>query len=151
MNAVVGIHLALRATAFMALLAPAAAAQETREYDLPQLDQEVREERSLRELVKVGVKASNRFVGMADFGDYRANSYQPEFRLRVTAPLAENAGIRLMGTGRVLHYDFDQSDADLGIGTTSGGPFDDLFSWTVRLQGAYLGNEKWTLFSDRER
>ena len=151
MNAVVRMNSALRATAFMALLAPAAVAQETREYDLPQLAEEVREERSLRELIKVRVKASNRFVGMADFGDYRANSYQPEFRVRVTAPVAQNAGIRVMGTGRVLHYDFDESDADLGIGTVSEGPFDDLYSWNVRLQGVYLGNEEWTLFSKRER
>lgn len=145
------LNSALLVTAFMTLLAPASLAQETREYDLPRLEDDVRQERSLGDLIKVGVKASNRFVGVADFGDYRANSYQPEFRVRLTAPLAENVGIRLMGTGRVLHYDFDDSDADLGIGRTSGGPFDDLYSWTARLQGAYLGDESWTLFSESER
>jgi hypothetical protein len=141
----------LPATALLMLLPAAAFAQETREYDLPELGQEVREERSLGELVKVGLKASNRFVGLADFGDYKANSYQPEFRARVTAPVAKNAGIRLMGTGRVLHYDFIDGRSDLGIGSRSGGPFDDLYNWSVRLQGVYLANGNWTLFSESEQ
>ena len=133
-----------------ALAAAPALAQETREYDLPTLEEQVKEERSLTDLVKVRFKASNRFVGLADFGDYRADSYQPEARLKVTVPLAKNVGVRLMGTGRVLHYDFDEGSADLGIGTRSDGPFDDLWSWTVRLQGAYNFGEKLTLFSPRE-
>lgn len=138
----------------LALVAGAAVAQETREYDLPELEGELRTERersSLMELVKVGFKVSNRFVGVADFGDYTANSYQPEARLKVTLPVSKNAGIRLMGTGRLLHYDFDSDDADLGIGSRSGGPFDDLYSWNVRLQGSYLLDGDWTLFSPRER
>lgn len=142
----------LAAAALPGLLPVAALAQETREYDLPDLEQSVREEpSSLQDLIKVRLKASNRFVGPSDFGDYQATSYQPEFRAKVTAPLAENVGIRLMGTGRILHYDFDDSSADLGIGSVSDGPFDDLYRWTVRLQGAYLLDEDWTLFSDDER
>jgi hypothetical protein len=141
----------LAAVALSGLLPVEAHAQETREYDLPDLEQTVREEPSLEDLIKVRLKASNRFVGPADFGAYSATSYQPEFRAKVTAPVAENAGIRLMGTGRILHYDFDGSGADLGIGSTSDGPFDDLYAWTARLQGAYLLDEDWTLFSDRER
>ena len=137
-------------TGLLALLPAAAFAQETREYDLPELDEEVRQESSIGELVKVSLKASNRFVGLADFGDYKANSYQPEFRVKVTTPVARNAGIRLMGTGRVLHYDFIDGQSDLGIGSVSGGPFDSLFKWTLRLQGAYLLDENWTLFSKRE-
>jgi hypothetical protein len=151
-NAVARMLRALVAAAALLGLLPAVAlAQETREYDLPDLEQSVREEPSLRDLIKVRLKASNRFVGPSDFGDYSATSYQPEFRAKVTAPLAENAGIRLMGTGRILHYDFDGSSADLGIANASDGPFDDLYAWTVRLQGAYLLDEDWTLFSDRER
>ena len=73
-----------------ALAAAPALAQETREYDLPTLEEQVKEERSLTELVKIRFKASNRFVGLADFGDYRANSYQPEARLKVTVPLASD-------------------------------------------------------------
>ncbi|MDJ0850466.1 MAG: DUF6268 family outer membrane beta-barrel protein [Myxococcota bacterium] len=133
------------------LVAAPALAQETREYDLPNLEEQVKRERSLKELVKVRFKASNRFVGMADFGSYRANSYQPEGRLKITVPVARNAGIRLMGTGRVLHYDFDEGSADLGIGTRSDGPFDDLYRWTVRMQGAYFLDEEFTIFSPRER
>jgi hypothetical protein len=139
------------ATCLLGLVPAAALAQETREYDLPELDKEVRQETSIGDLVKVGLKASNRFVGLADFGDYKANSYQPEFRAKVTAPVARNAGIRLMGTGRVLHYDFIDGESDLGIGSVSGGPFDSLYNWTVRLQGAYLLDEDRTLFSKREQ
>jgi hypothetical protein len=133
------------------MLAFGASAQETREYDLADLEEQVGEEGSYLDHVKVNFKASNRFVGMADFGDYRANSYQPEGRFKVTLPVAKNAGIRLMGTGRMLRYDFDKDRANLGIGTRSDGPFDDLYSWTARLQGAYLLDENLTLFSSRER
>jgi len=159
-NAAVRIFRALGAAAAgLALLPLAAFAQETREYDLPQLEEEVRAEIaaearpevSLRDLVKVKLKAMNRFVGLADFGDYKANSYQPEFRLRVTTPVARNAGIRLMGTGRILQYDFIEGDPDLRIGSVSDGPFDSLYKWTVRLQGAYLLDEDWTIFSKSER
>ena len=146
-----GLSASLAAAALLALTSGAARAQETREYDLPELDQDVREETSYRELVKLGFKTSNRFVGMADFGDYRANSYQPEARVKVTVPVAKNAGIRLMATGRILHYDFSESDADLAIGTRSGGPFDDLWSWNARLQSAVLAKDSWTLFTPSER
>lgn len=149
MNAV-AFRSRLLLAAALCVLAPAALAQETREYDLPDLDKSVREESSLRDRVELSLKASNRFVGMADFGDYRANSYQPEFRLKLTTPLAENVGVRLMGTGRILHYDFDGGDADLGIGSVSNGPFDDLYQWNARLQGAYLIDHGWTLFSPKE-
>lgn len=140
----------LAAVALLGLVPGTAPAQETRPYDLPDLEAEVRKERSLTDLVSVRFKASNRFVGMADFGDYTANSYQPEARLKVTMPVARNAGIRLMGTGRMLRYDFDD-DADLGIGSSSGAPFEDLYSWSLRLQGAYLFDRDQTLFSPRER
>ncbi len=143
-------RLAAAASLLLGLASGTALAQETREYDLPNLE-ESPVERSIADLVKVRLKASNRFVGMADFGSYRANSYQPEGRLKITVPVAKNAGLRLMGTGRVLHYDFDGGDADLGIGSRSDGPFDDLYSWTARLQGAYLLDEELTIFSKRER
>lgn len=138
------------ALALLALVPGTAPAQETRQYDLPDLEQEVREERSLKDLVSVRFKASNRFVGRADFGEYKADSYQPEGRLKVTVPVARNAGIRLMGTGRALLYDFEDG-ADLGLLGGSDEPFDDLYGWNLRLQGAYLFDRDQTLFSPRER
>ncbi|MGI9590019.1 MAG: DUF6268 family outer membrane beta-barrel protein [Myxococcota bacterium] len=138
------------ALALLAFVPGTAPAQETRQYDLPDLEQEVREERSLKDLVSVRFKASNRFVGLADFGEYKADSYQPEGRLKVTVPVARNAGIRLMGTGRALLYDFEDG-ADLGLLGGSEKPFDDLYGWNLRLQGAYLFDPDQTLFSPRER
>jgi hypothetical protein len=137
-------HLAL---ALLALAwAPSAPAQETREHELTNLEREV----SLRELVKLRFTAANRFIGVADFGDYKANSYQPEARLRLTVPLARNLGIRLMGTGRLLRYDFDEDGADLGF-TGDDGPFGDLYHWSTRVQSAYFFDDDWTLFTERER
>jgi len=137
--------------ALLLCASPPAFAQETREYDLPELEKDVRKEISIYDLVKVGFKASTRFVGLADFGDYKANSYQPEARLKITSPIAKNMGLRLMATGRILHYDFVDGDADLGIGKDAGHPFGNLYNWSTRLQGAYLFGENQTLFFDEER
>jgi hypothetical protein len=138
----------LLATALLLIAAPHAAfGQETREHDFPDLDREV----GVLKHVKVRLKLANRFIGQADFGSFKADSYQPEGRLAVTVPVAKNAGVRLLGTGRVILYDFDGVSDLAGEGTRSEKPFDALNSWTLRLQGAYLLGEDATLFSDEER
>jgi hypothetical protein len=132
----------------LSIAAPHAAfGQETREHDLPDLDRDV----GVLEFVKLRLKLANRFIGQADFGSFDVNSYQPEGRLKLTVPVAKNAGVRLLGTGRVILYDFDGVSDLAGEGLDSEKPFDALNSWTLRLQGAYLLDEDATLFSDEER
>lgn len=142
------------ATALLSLLAllwvaapPTAFGQETREHDFTDLDRDV----GILKHVKLRLTLANRFIGKADFGSFEANSYQPEGRLRLTVPVAKNAGLRLLATGRVVLYDFD-GVTDL-TGESPGGeePFDSLNSWTLRLQGAYFLDKDLTLFSDKER
>jgi hypothetical protein len=125
----------------------AAFGQETREHDLANLDRDV----GVLKYVKLRLKLANRFIGQADFGSFKANSYQPEGRLTLTVPVAKNAGLRLLGTGRVILYDFDGVPDLTGERPGSDKPFDSLNSWTLRLQGAYLLDEDATLFSDKER
>jgi hypothetical protein len=141
----------LLAAALLPLLliaAPHAAfGQETREHDLPELDRDV----GVLQLVKLRIKLANRFIGQADFGSFDVNSYQPEGRLKLTVPVARNAALRLLGTGRVILYDFDGVSDLTGESPGSEKPFDALNSWTLRLQGAYLLDEDETLFSDEER
>jgi hypothetical protein len=122
-------------------------AQETREHEFPDLDREL----ELRDLVGLRLTLANRFVANADFGTFEANSYQPEGRLRITVPVAKNAGLRLLCTGRVLIYDFNRAPDLFGTGDGDEDPFGDLDSWSLKLQGAYVFDEEWTLFSDRER
>jgi hypothetical protein len=127
-------------------LAPAPSrAQETREHELPKLEEDL----GARPRINAGLEFSNRFVANADFGEFEANSYQPELRLRVSTPISKRAAVQLVARGRILIYDFD-GRADLGTGSIDA-PFDNLNSWTVRLQGAYRLDESWTLFSDDER
>jgi hypothetical protein len=137
--------------AFLPLLliaAPHAAfGQETREHDFTDLDRDV----GLLKHVKLRLKLANRFIGQADFGSFEAVSYQPEGRLKLTVPVAKNAGLRLLGTGRVIIYDFDGASNLAGDSPGSEDPFGSLNSWTLRLQGAYFLDEDVTLFSDKER
>jgi hypothetical protein len=141
----------LLATALLPLLLVAAPrvvfGQETREHDLTDLEREP----GVFKYVKLRLKLANRFIGMADFGSFEANSYQPEGRLALTVPVAENAGVRLLATGRVILYDFDGASDLTGESPGSEDPFGSLNSWTLRLQGAYLLDEDATLFSDEER
>ena len=127
-------------------LAPGlSSAQETREHDLPELEEEL----GAKPKINASLELSNRFVANADFGEFDANSYQPELRMRIASPVSKRAAVQLLARGRILIYDFD-GRADLGTGS-SDAPFDNLNSWTVRLQGAYRLDESWTLFSDDER
>ncbi len=141
----------LLATALLPLLlitAPHAAfGQETREHDFPDLDRDV----GVLKHVKLRLKLANRFIGQADFGSFDADSYQPEGRLTLTVPVAKNAGVRLLGTGRVILYDFDGVTDLFGESPGSDRPFKSLNSWTLRLQGAYRLDDDATLFSDKER
>jgi hypothetical protein len=125
----------------------AAFGQETREHDFPDLDRDV----GVLKHVKLRLKLANRFIGKADFGSFDAGSYQPEGRLALTVPVAKNAGVRLLGTGRVILYDFDGVTDLSGESPGSERPFKSLNSWTLGLQGAYRLDDDATLFSDKER
>lgn len=126
------------------LLAGAAAAQETREHELPDLEEEI----GVLERVKLRLTLANRFVGSADFGSFDASSNQPEGRLRLDIPVAPRTALRLMATGRALLYDFDGSTDGFGSGDE---PFDGLYSAGLRLQAAHLFGKSHTLFLDDER
>jgi hypothetical protein len=89
-------------------------------------------------------------VGAADFGSFEANSNQPEARVRIDIPVAENAGFRIQGTGRMILYDF-RGDSSLAGSVSDEAPFRDLYSWDTRIQGAYLLDEELTLISEEER
>jgi hypothetical protein len=131
--------------AFLLLLASGAArAQETREHELLDLEEDV----GVLEHMKLRLTLANRFVGSADFGAFDASSNQPEGRLRLEVPVARNAIVRLMATGRALLYDFDGSTAGFGSGDE---PFERLYSAGLRLQAGYLFDEGQTLFRDDER
>lgn len=141
----------LLTTALLPLLllaaSPTAFGQEMREHDFPDLERDV----GVLDRVKLRLKLANRFIGHADFGSFQANSYQPEGRLMLTVPVAKNAGVRLLATGRVILYDFDGVSDLAGESSGSEKPFDSLNSWTLRLQGAYRLDENATLFSEEER
>jgi len=128
------------------LLASTAFAQETRESELPDLEEEV----GIFDYMKLRFTLANRWVGKADFGAFEGSSVQPEARLRLDVPVSRNAAIRLMGTGRMIIYDFD-GQSDLFPGAPTDEPFDNLNSFDVRLQAGYLLDERFTLFSENER
>lgn len=120
-----------------------ARAQETRDHDLPDLEEEV----GYLDYVNWRLTLVNRFIGDADFGAFDASSNQPEARLRVEFPITRRIGVRFMTTGRALLYDFDGSPSSF----VPGDPFDSLFSAGMRIQAAYLFDEDQTLFTDDER
>lgn len=134
----------LRRVIVLLAVAASAGAQETRDHELPDLEEEI----GALDHLKLRLTLANRFVGSADFGRFDATSNQPEGRLRLDMPVSRNAALRLMASGRALFYDFDGPTADFGSGQD---PFGNLFAAGLRLQGAYLFDEGQTLFRDDER
>lgn len=128
-------------------LGRAAAAQETREYDLPELEQPP----GIAQLVQARLMLADRFIGTSDFGSFDVLSNQPEARLRVHVPLSRSSVLRFQATTRALFQDFDGVSDLFGTGPTTGAPFDTLLSWRLRLQYGQLLPKSWTLFSERER
>jgi hypothetical protein len=134
--------------ALLALAAPAtAAAQETREYDLPDLD----EPPGVGDLVQTRLTLADRFVASSDFGSFDVVSNQPEARLRVQLPLSESSVLRLMATARAQFHDFDGVSDLFGTGPTSEDPFETLLDLRMRVLYGHWLPRSWTLFSERER
>jgi hypothetical protein len=134
--------------ALLAFAAPTtAAAQETREYDLPDLE----EPPGIGDLVQARLTLADRFVGNADFGSFDVASNQPEGRLRIQVPISDRSLLRLMATTRAQINDFDGVSDLFGTGPTTEDPFETLLDWRVRLQYGHWLPKSWTLFSDRER
>ena len=123
-------------------------AQETRGSEFPDLEED---ELGVLDVLKVRLTLAERYIGNADFGSFDATTHQPEARLRVSMPLSRKAAVRLIGTGRALLYDIDGSSNLFGTGVTTDKPFDNLYSWGLRLQGAYVFDPEWTAFSEDER
>jgi len=134
------------AVGFALLAAWPAAGLETRDSDFTELERQP----GLLEHVRMRGTAYNRFVGPADFGAFEASSNQPEARVRIDVPVAENAGFRLQGTGRMILYDFTGTSSLAGA-PPGEAPFRDLYSWDTRIQGVYLLDEEFTLISEDER
>jgi hypothetical protein len=126
------------------LFAGTALAQETREHELPDLEEQI----DVLDQVRTRLTLANRFVGNADFGAFDATSNQPEGRLRIDIPVSRRIGVRVMTTGRALLYDFDGPTTGFGPGAE---PFAGLYNARARVQLGYLFDEDQTLFRDDER
>lgn len=146
------VHASLRnaflASALLSCLFPALGrAQETRGSELTDVD----EPPGLIDYLKARLTLAERYVGEGDFGTLAASSNQPEGRLRVSFPVADNAALRFIGGGGALLYDFDGASDLFGLGLSAGAPFGNLYTWEARVQGAYRFDEDRTLFFDDER
>jgi len=139
-----GTAVALLTLAALLALAGSAGAQETRDHELPDLEEDI----GAVDRLKLRLTLANRFVGNADFDGFDATSNQPEGRLRLEMPVSRSTLLRLLASGRALLYDFDGTTEALG---SREDPFEGLYSAGLRLQAAHLFDEDWTLFHDDER
>lgn len=97
------------------------------------------------------VRVQTRFVPAAAFDGFDADLYQPNLRLRVTAPLSKRAVLQLTGRFRASVYDFHGDTDFFGQGPSSSDPFDDLFSSSLGLQAGFRLNDKRWLFAEDEK
>jgi len=117
---------------------------------LEQAEQDSRLARSLGELVDVRLYSGSEFVIGSDFDEFRATSYEPAGRAKVTLPVAKNAAVRLVVRGSALLYDFGDVSTTLFGTPTSSDPFGNLYATGVQLQGGLRPD--WSgLFSEEER
>src|SRR5262245_57523625 len=87
---------------------------------IEQTEQDSRLARSLGELLDVRLYRGSEFVVGSNFGEFRATSYQPAGRVKLTLPVAKNAALRVIARGSAMLYDFeDVSTTLLGTPTTS--------------------------------
>jgi hypothetical protein len=134
-------------TSLLGVVPAVCLAQETRGSEFTDVDEPV----GMLDYLRVRLTMADRYVAGSDFGAVSASTHQAEGRLRVSFPVARNAAVRFLGGGRARLYDFDGSADLFGLGLGAGAPFGDLYTWDVRMQGAYLFDEDMTLFFDAER
>ncbi len=123
---------------------------EEKEGTLEQVEQDAALARSYGELVDVRLYGGSDFVIGSDFEEFRASSYQPSGRVKVTLPVASNAVVRLVARGSALLYDFDDVSTNLFGTPTGSDPFGNLYSTSFQIQGGLRPG--WSgLFSEEER
>ena len=94
------------------------------------------------------IRMGSRFLPGGAFDSFDVDLYQPELRLRATAPLSKRAVLQLTGRLGASIYDFDDRGGVLGLG--AGDPFDDFYAAVLTLQGGFRLNEKRSLFAEGE-
>jgi len=117
---------------------------------LEQAEQDSRLARSLGELVDVRLYSGSEFVIGSNFDEFRATSYEPAGRAKVTLPVAKNAALRMVVRGSALLYDFSDVSTSLFGTPTGSDPFGNLYTTGVQLQGGLRPG--WSgLISEEER
>jgi hypothetical protein len=118
---------------------------------LEQVEEDARLARTYGELVEVRLHTGSDFVIGSDFDEFRANTYEPDARLKVTLPVASNAALRVVARGSALLTDFDDVSSNLFGGAPTGSdPFGNLYASSLQLQGGLRPD--WSgLFSEEER
>lgn len=144
-----------------AAFAPLARAVEIEEDKgtLEKAHEEAEAARSLHERFEVGLYPSADFSPAMDFGEFRANAYQPGGRVRVTVPVSPRAALRLIARGTALLTDFSdvsQNLFDPGGPKTGEDPYGDLYTtgfqlqggWRSPWQGLFSEDETWTFVGE---
>jgi hypothetical protein len=117
---------------------------------LEQLEEDARRARTLGELLEVRLYAGSGFEVGSDYDEFRATSYEPNGRLKLTLPVAKDAALRAILRGSAQLTDFDDVSTDLFGAPTTSDPFGNLYATSIQLQGGWRPG--WTgLFSDEER
>lgn len=115
--------------------------------DLHTLEDEISDSTAPSIPVRIRFESDTRFIVGSDFGASDANLYWPRGSVRVGVPLSERAAVRFRINGGAAVYDFDGTTNLFGLGPSSGDPFDDLYSGSFTVEGAYRMNETWSLFA----
>jgi hypothetical protein len=124
---------------------------------LAQAEEDAQRARSYGELVEARIYGGSDFVVGGDFDEFRASSYQPGGRIKVTLPVASNAAVRVVARGSALFYDFDDVSSNLFGGVpTSSDPFGNLYASSLQIQGGmqpgwsglFSEDERWSLLAE---
>jgi hypothetical protein len=98
----------------------------------------------------VRLRLQSHFVPRSDFGAADVALYSPSARLRVTLPVSDRGVLQFTGRGGTSQYTFSGSTDWFGLGPTSSGPVEGLYSLLLALQGAYRLNDAGYVFVDGE-
>jgi hypothetical protein len=97
--------------------------------------------------LQVRVKSDTRFIVGSDFGSSDANLYWPRGDVQVGVPVSKRAAVRFRLSGGAALYDFDGTSDLFGVGASSDDPFDDLYSGSFAVEGAFRIDETWALIA----
>jgi hypothetical protein len=121
-----------------------------KEGTLEQVEKDANRARAYEELVDLRLYGGSNFTIGSDYDEFRATSYQPNGRLKVTLPVANNAALRMILRGSALLTDFDDVSTNLFGTPTTSDPFGNLYATSLQIQGGLRPG--WSgLFTDEER